>query len=286
MEIGIVIVSYESAAVLGACLKSIPQGHKVIVVDNASRDASAKIAADAGARVVRNHSNFGFGRACNIGAHHLSASHVLFLNPDAILGKETLTQLQQAIQRYPEAGAFSPKIVLPHGERSFRYASHMEDQGSRYVSPEEVPMGDCCVHFIDGAAMLCNRKVFLSLGGFDEDLFLYYEDDDLSFRMKNARRSLIYVPSAVVHHQKKCSSNPSLRLDYRRAWHETRSRIIVSNKHALSFDKDAYRRRALIRLLRAALGVNVKKATRYWAIFSAVNSASRTARGQPSIPNH
>jgi GT2 family glycosyltransferase len=70
----------------------------------------------------------------------------------------------------------------------------MEEQGSRYVSAEEAPAGDCCVHFIDGSAMLCNRTIFLSLGGFDESLFLYYEDDDLSFRMKNAGCSLITYP--------------------------------------------------------------------------------------------
>jgi GT2 family glycosyltransferase len=123
--------------------------------------------------------------------------------------------------------------------------------------------------------MLCNSDAFLSLDGFDENLFLYYEDDDLSFRMKSAGWSLIYVPSAIVHHQKKHSSKRSLRLDYRRAWHETRSRIIVSTKHGLPFDKVVYRRRALIRLLRAALGFNIKKATRYLAIFTAVNSVRR-----------
>ena len=278
MEIGIVIVAYNSAAVLGACLKSIPAGHEVIVVDNASGDASAQIAADAGARIIKNSMNAGFGAACNKGARALSTSHVLFLNPDAILDTHALAQLEQAIQRYPEAGAFGPKIVQPNGERSFRYTSHIEDQGSRYISPEEAPEGDCCVHFIDGAALLCNRDVFLSLGGFDEDLFLYYEDDDLSFRMKSAGWSLIYVPSAIVHHQKKRSSKPSLRLDYRRAWHETRSRIIVSSKHGLPFDKGAYRRRALIRLLRAAFGINIKKATRYWAIYSAVYRTSRATR--------
>jgi GT2 family glycosyltransferase len=279
MEIGIVIVSYNSAMVLGACLKSIPAGYEVIVVDNSSRDESAKIAADAGARVIQNGSNIGFGAACNVGARLLSSSHVLFLNPDAILSQGALAELEQAIHRYPEASAFGPKLLLPRGEKSFRYQSHIEDQGSRYVSPEKAPVGDCCVHFIDGAAMLCNRDAFLSLGGFDENLFLYYEDDDLSYRMKSSGWSLIYVASAVVRHQKKRSSGPSLGLDFRRAWHETRSRILLSSKHGLSFDVYAYRRRALIRLLRAVLGVNIRKAIRYWAIFRAVSRRSRTALG-------
>ena len=90
MEVGIVIVSYNSAAVLGACLNSIPSGHEVIVVDNASHDASENIAAAAGAKVVRNELNIGFGAACNIGARLLSSSHVLFLNPDAILEEGAL----------------------------------------------------------------------------------------------------------------------------------------------------------------------------------------------------
>jgi GT2 family glycosyltransferase len=201
MSIGIITVTHDSAGVLEPCLASIPAGHEVIVVDNASRDASPKIAA-AGAKVVSNRRNVGFGAACNQGARLSSSSHVLFLNPDAVLAEGALHQLEKGLRLYPEAAAFGPRIVLPHGEKSFRYSSFVERQGSRYVLPEDAPSGDACVDFIDGAAMLCDRELFLSLGGFDENLFLYFEDDDLSFRMRQVGFSLVYLPSAIVHHQK------------------------------------------------------------------------------------
>ena len=85
MSIGFVIVTYNSESVLPACLKSIPSGYEAVVVDNASKDKSAQIARSLGARVIVNKTNIGFGAACNRGAKLLSASHVFFLNPDAIL---------------------------------------------------------------------------------------------------------------------------------------------------------------------------------------------------------
>jgi N-acetylglucosaminyl-diphospho-decaprenol L-rhamnosyltransferase len=278
MEIGVVIVSYNSATVLGACLASIPKGCEVIVVDNASHDASAAMAASMGARVIKNSRNIGFGAACNMGARALTSSHVLFLNPDAMLHDDALTHFKTAISHYPDAAAFGPKIVLPGGQESFRYSSYVSDQGGGYVSVKHAPVADCCVDFIDGSAMICNRTIFLSLDGFDENLFLYYEDDDLCFRMRRAGYSLVHVPSAIVGHEKKACTTPTLGLDYLRAWHETTSRVILSKKYGLPFNSKLFRRVCLIRITRALMTLSFKKAIRYLAMFSAAGSSNGYSR--------
>lgn len=270
MSIGIVMVTFNSASVLGSCLESIPSGCHVVVVDNASRDDSAAIAEAAGVTVVRNRENRGFGAACNQGAKLLQTSHVLFLNPDAVLASGALEELALAIAKFPDAGGFGPAIEVPGESASFRATSYIQDQGRRYLSADQVPSACCEVDFVDGAAFVCNRQLFVDLGGFDEHLFLYFEDDDLSFRIRAADRRLIYVPDALVVHAKRASCGRGLRLHYLRAFHETRSRMVLSHKYGLPFYSFNEKKRAIIRTARALLTLNFVKAARYVGVFTAL----------------
>ena len=131
MSVGFVIVTYNSARVLPACLKSIPPGFEVVVVDNASRDDSAEIARSLGARVIANRKNAGFGAACNQGAKLLAASHAFFLNPDAVLAAGAVAEIEKAIELYPEAGGFGPAIEVAGKRRKFRRISYPQSQGRR-----------------------------------------------------------------------------------------------------------------------------------------------------------
>ncbi len=272
MSVGFVIVTFNSASVLRDCLASIPKGHEVIVVDNASRDNSLEIAKSFGAQIISNSANLGFGSACNQGAKLLSTSHVFFLNPDAVLTDNALAQIEKAIEKFPDAGGFGPAVRILGQSRSFRMKSYIQDPGRRYIEDSEAPTDYTEVDFIDGAALVCNLKLFSDLGGFDESLFLYYEDDDLSFRMRANDSKLIHVPHAVVLHQKKASSGSSFRLDYIRSWHETRSRIKLSKKYGLPFHAHREKKRAFIRFFRSALTMQFSKAARYLGVVRALRA--------------
>ncbi|MDQ1499731.1 MAG: N-acetylglucosaminyl-diphospho-decaprenol L-rhamnosyltransferase, partial [Actinomycetota bacterium] len=87
MQLDIVIVTYRSAAHLAACLAPLPAEARVIVVENASGDDAPELAAAAGAHVIRNDANLGFGAAANQGAAVGSADLILFLNPDAVVAR-------------------------------------------------------------------------------------------------------------------------------------------------------------------------------------------------------
>jgi N-acetylglucosaminyl-diphospho-decaprenol L-rhamnosyltransferase len=273
MSVGFVIVTYNSAAVLRDCLASIPSGYPVIAVDNASRDDSVAIAESLGARIVSNPENLGFGAACNRGAKLLSASHVFFLNPDAVLADTALAELERAIQEFPDAGGFGPAVKIRGQVQSFRIKSYIQDQGRRYIADTQAPSGYTEVDFIDGAALICDLKLFSDLGGFDESLFLYYEDDDLSFRIRAAHKKLIFVPQSIVFHKKKSSSGSQIWLHYFRSWHETSSRIKLSKKYRLPFDMRREKKRAFIRLFRSALTMQFKKAARYLGVARALKAA-------------
>src|SRR6516165_5803979 len=112
MSIGFIVVTFNSAAVLRDCLASIPAGREIIVVDNCSQDQSVAIARSFGTQIIANHKNLGFGAACNLGAKRLLAPYVFFLNPDAVLEKDALLELEKAIAKFPDAGGFAPAVKI------------------------------------------------------------------------------------------------------------------------------------------------------------------------------
>ena len=178
----------------------------------------------------------------------LSASHVFFLNPDAILAEGAVPEIEKAIRRYPGAGGFGPAIATPDKRQRFRSTSYPQYQG-RPKEGDAPPTDTVEVDFLDGAALVCDLELFLKIGGFDEGLFLYYEDDDLCFRTRSQNRKLIYVATANVMHNRNKSSRNGIYLEYFRSYHAARSRISISNKYNLPLDARRERKASYIRSL-------------------------------------
>ena len=269
MSFGFVIVTHNSEAVLPACLQSIPTGHEVIVVDNASRDRSAEIAKSMGAQTLVNTKNIGLGAACNQGARHVSASHVFFLNPDAVLGGNAVSTLEEVIRLNPEVAAFGPGITVAGKRQKFCRISYPQSRGQPYQE-DQPPAGTSEVDFLDGAALVCNLTCFFALGGFDERIFLYYDDDDLCYRMRAAGHTLLYVAPAKVFHQRNGSSGNALYLDYFRSYHATRSKVFICHKYELPLDIARERRRAISLLFRSLITLNIRKAAKSAGVLAAL----------------
>jgi GT2 family glycosyltransferase len=264
MDVSIVIVTYNSAGVIERCLSSVPRVSDVIVVDNASGDDSAARAKARGAEVIVNRTNIGFGAACNIGASAASAEFILFLNPDAVLAPDALQVLMDAARGH-NAAAAGPRLLEDDGRpAAFQGVSFIEAQSGRSLKGSAAPVSECRVGFLSGAALLCRRDAFLGVGGFDERIFLYYEDDDLCERLK-ARGPLIYTPRAVVRHGKGRSSAWSLRGAYTRSRHMAESKLYVSRKHGVRLNTRSLARRAAMRLIRSAALLQIEKAARHLA---------------------
>lgn len=229
-----VVVSHDSAHCLPACLAAVAaSGVQAIVVDNASRDGSADLAERLGARVIRNARNEGYGRANNIGVRAATSEFVLIINPDLVLDAGAVDALLAAAQRYPDAGLYTPRIEEPDGRFFFQARSllspYLHNPSGRLVLPE----GDCCTPFLSGAALFCRRETFLALGGFDEAIFLFYEDDDLCRRMADSGRALVHVHNARAMHGRGRSSAPQPGRIFRSRWHQAWSRAYVSRKYGL-----------------------------------------------------
>ncbi len=229
-----IVVAFDSAHALPDCLGALREaGVPTIVVDNASEDGSAGIAADYGATIIRNARNEGYGRANNIGARASESEFLLVLNPDVVVEPGTVAALLEAARRYPECAFFAPRIMEPSGRIFFQprslVAPYLKNPKGTLVLPE----GDACVPFASGACFLVRRDLFLRLGGFDEQIFLFYEDDDLCRRIADASPALVYVPAAIVRHGRGQSSASRPGRVFRSRWHQAWSRAYVSRKYQL-----------------------------------------------------
>lgn len=236
-----------------ACLDALGrEGVKVLVVDNASRDGSAALAERRSCTVLPLARNEGYGRAANAGARATDTEFVLVMNPDIVLDPGAIVALVAAAERYPDAGMLAPRIVEPDGRFFFQPRSllspYLQNPGGRLVLPE----GDCCAPFLSGACFLVRRELFLRLGGFDERIFLFYEDDDLCRRFADAGYALVHVHGAVARHARGASSAPRPGRIFRARWHQAWSRAYVSRKYGLPSPALGM---ALVNALRTALAL-------------------------------
>lgn len=233
-DVTAIVVSFDSAQVLPACLSALAgEGIEAIVVDNASGDASVEIAERHGARVLRNARNEGYGRANNRGARAAATPFILIVNPDLEVQPGAVAALLAAAEAYPDAAAFAPRLVEPSGRvflqpRSLLSPDHL-NQAVRITLPE----GDACLPFLSGACLLLRREVFLGLGGFDPAIFLFYEDDDLCRRLREAGHALVHVEGAAARHGRGKSSAPSPQRRFTARWHLAWSEHHVARKWGL-----------------------------------------------------
>lgn len=276
-----IVVSYDSADVLPACLDALArEGVPAIVVDNASGDDSRAISAARGARVIANLRNEGYGRGNNIGIAAAETPFVLIVNPDLELKPGAAAALLDAARRYPEAGMLAPRIVEPSGRvflqpRSLLSPGHLNRSGAM-----PIPDGDACLPFLSGACLLVRRELFLALGGFDPSIFLFYEDDDVCRRMRDAGHGLVHVHEAEVQHGRGRSSAPSPQRRFKARWHLAWSERYVSRKYGLPEPG----RSGVWRNMAKAFGYGLLfKREKMFAHLGSVAGAQAWARGETAL---
>jgi N-acetylglucosaminyl-diphospho-decaprenol L-rhamnosyltransferase len=230
----VISVAHNSNDVLPEMLESIPVGTQIFVVDNATRDLEGlrAICAKFNATLIENGENKGFGYACNRGAERATTEFLFFLNPDATLKPDTIGQLAAAMGRYPKASAMNPRIALANGAAQFHYRSRLMPV-SEYM-PRRWPDQDAEVTVLMGSAMFVRRSEFEAVGGFDENIFLYHEDDDLSRRLRAERGPIMFIRDAFVTHLAEKSSGSSKETFYFKRYHQARSRVYAARKHGRS----------------------------------------------------
>jgi GT2 family glycosyltransferase len=215
-SVAIVIPTYNNVSLLLECLDSVraldyPRDRvEVIVVDNGSTDRTLSVLGSRfpQVRVISLETNTGFAPACNRGAAEADAQYVAFLNNDAIADPNWLKAMLSAL----EAGGqdtvcAASRIMSSDGEEvefdgagSNLFGAGRPHSDWGWPDLPQPPATGTPLLFASGGAMLIDREVFLSVGGFDPAYFAYFEDVDLGWRLWVLGYRVVYAPDAWVRH--------------------------------------------------------------------------------------
>ena len=212
-KVTVVIVNWNGEHFLDRCLSALLAQtvvpHEIILVDNASSDASLDIVRGFPlVSLLAQKENLGFARGNNLAIEmaDTESEWIALLNPDAFVEPCWLEVLLSAVRENPRVDVFGSRLVnaadstVLDGEGD---AYHVSGRVWRLGRGEPVPSNSELGHEVFSlcaAAALYRRNALLEVGGFDEDFFCYVEDVDLGFRLRLAGYCCLYVPSSVAHH--------------------------------------------------------------------------------------
>ena len=237
MTLSIIIVNYNVKLLLQACLHSVEKAIKhiegeVLVIDNASTDNSVGYLQPLFPAIhfQTNELNEGFSKANNRALERAKGKYVLFLNPDTLVPADCFQKCIRFMETHADAGALGVKMVNEHGtflkESKRGFPSPLVSfwklsgvsrmfPGSRIFSRyylghlDENETNE--VDVLSGAFMMVKKQVLDIIGGFDERFFMYAEDIDLSYRIKQAGFKNYYFADTTILHYKGASTKKDIR---------------------------------------------------------------------------
>lgn len=232
MQLSVVILNYNVRYFLEQCLYSVQKAiaildAEIIVVDNASSDESSAMVRECfpEVKLIVNTQNFGFPKGNNLGVAAAKGAYICILNPDTVVAEDTFTKIFSHLASHPDLelnlGILGCKLIdgtgkfLPESKRGIPtpwvaftkifglynlfprvplfnnyYAGHLRKNQSGPVA------------ILVGAFMVMKREVYLELGGFDENCFMYSDDIDLSYlSLKSGRTNYYFSETTVIHYK-------------------------------------------------------------------------------------
>lgn len=241
----IIILTWNNWEDTAVCLSALQQltysSYQVVVVDNGSTDETVVQVKSAYPQIhlIQNGRNLGFAAAANMGMRYAIeryADYVFLLNNDATVSPVLLEELIEQVAILPDVGIATPPLSYRDKPQTLWFAGSkrhwltLESIDFGPVGPRRHSSADVChpVDYIFGTAMLVPTPVLQHVGLFDENMYLYYEDMDLSLRIQTAGYKLYYIPVSSVQHG---VSGSTRSLSSMRYYHKARSSVIFFRKH-------------------------------------------------------
>lgn len=228
MQLSVIILNYNVRYFLELCVLSVQKAvegidAEIIVVDNDSGDDSCEMIRERFPEVIliENPENAGFPKGNNIGVAKAKGDYVCILNPDTAVAEDTFTKMLAFAEKQPDFGIAGCKLIdgtgnfLPESKRGiptpwvaftkifslykwFPKSNLFGRYYAGYLSENETGK----VEILVGAFMLMKRELYLEVGGFDENCFMYSDDIDLSYRVLKLGKSNYYFHETTVIHYK------------------------------------------------------------------------------------
>ena len=217
-DITFVIVTYNSESVIQDCLNTLPSDSKKIIIENSNNinfEKDLKLKYD-NIEVILSE-NIGMGAGNNIGLNACKTKFAYVLNPDTKLNQNTIKNLINGLSQISDFSIASPLNDDPNYPNYKISNSYKKDQNILSVDR------------IDGFSMLINLEKFTDNNFFDENFFLYLENDDLCLRVKNKNENIYIVKNSLINHTGGISKKQNL--EYLRNWHWMWSKFYFNKKH-------------------------------------------------------
>ena len=228
----IVIVTFKSEKVIDNCIKSIPDQIKIIIVDN-SNDQSFKDTLEKkyeNVECILSSSNLGMGSGNNLGLNNVKTEYALILNPDVILRDNTISEI---IKESKKIDSFAVLAPLSEDDKNPNYKIKQNyKKNINNLNPFKVKS-------VDGFAMLLNLKKinqipdFQNKKYFDENFFMYLENDDFCKRLSQYNQNIFIIPKSRIKHlgAKAVSDEYAYEVELSRNWHWIWSKFYFNKKH-------------------------------------------------------
>lgn len=237
MKLSVIIVSYNVRHYLEQCLYSLRRSldgieSEIFVIDNHSRDNSVEYLKERFPEVkyIASAHNLGFARANNIAIKQSTGDYTLLLNPDTIVGEDTIRHSLAFMDTHPDAGSLGVQMLKSDGTSAMesrrglptpmtafykmiglcKYFPRHHKFGKYYMSylPWDKPIE---IDVVSGAYCLLRRRALDEVGLLDEDFFMYGEDIDLSFRILKGGYRNWYLPCRILHYKGESTQKSSFR---------------------------------------------------------------------------
>ena len=222
-NITFIIVTYKSYKVIYNCIDSLPKNSNKIIIENSN---NIKLKKDLetnydNIEVIMNENN-GMGASNNIGIKKSKTQYVYILNPDTTLKENTLENIFKSVKNLSDFAILSPL------HSKLDYPNYKIDSSSENLDNDIID-----VKSIDGFSMVINKNKFNDDNFFDENFFLFLENDDLCLRVKNNNQKIYIIKSALVEHLGGSSANidKNEEIEYLRSWHWMWSKFYFNKKH-------------------------------------------------------
>jgi GT2 family glycosyltransferase len=229
-DITAIVVNYNSGQIIDNCLARVSALKETIVVDNASQDDSLAAIERTypKATIVRNSRNLGFGAGVNRGIEKVSTPYLLTISPDAEIEMGALRKMYEAIKSDERIAVVTPALEVPgHGMQTWVMGPNEMIHRLADFSAE----GAFCTWFSSAAVALYRTEALRKISGFDENIFLYNEDLDLSLRFSEAKYAMVTLPDVTARHINSGSAQPSVKLHWRKDWNFSWGHLYLIRKH-------------------------------------------------------
>ena len=231
MNISFVIVSFKSFHLIEKLVDNIPKENEIIIIEN-SLDVKLKTKIEnlySNVQVIIPEKNLGYGMGLNLGIKKSKGKYAVCMVADVILEKKCLLEISNILDVFNDFSILTPVYLDQTMHKNYSIKKNTKKSESIKILKNSLKQVDD----IDGAIMIINKEKFASKEIFDENIFLYFENTDLCFRVKQDKGKIYIIENLKFTHFGLKSSHSSIQNEVlkSRNWHYCWSKFYFYNKH-------------------------------------------------------